>query len=364
MITQNFPDRPRTSVLLILSGALPLVLLLFLFLTLGYPSPTASAATTKIGLIADVGILADNGWNWLSYQGLLRAEQDFGVVGTVYTTTSEADLAPNLQQCAMDGNALCIAIGFRAADAIQDVAPAHPNTKFAILDFAFADYPTNVRGVQFYVNEAAYLAGVLAGSMSQTKIVGDIGGMEIPPVTAFTLPFQNGARCTIPGATTLLTYTNDFGNPELGAQVAQSLIAQGADVIFSPAGPTGVGAVMTATQSGKWAIGVDVDFYDTIFDHGTVTGSDKVLTSVVKKVDNGVYLTIRDVVSNTFTAGTVSYGLAAEGAGLAPYHEADSAIPVSLKARIEQVEQDIIAGKTDVNSTLCRRYLYLPVIKK
>lgn len=344
---------------------LPVLVLAVGILYLGGNTPAADAAGLKVGLITDVGTLNDKSFNWVSYQGLLRARTELGIVATVYTSTSSNDYTTNLQQCATDGNALCISVGFLTADAISNTAAAITGTKFAILDFAYQSYPGNLRGIVFTVSEASYMAGILAGSMSQTKIIADIGGMEISPVTIFTLPFRNGAQCAFPSATTLLTYTNDFGNPDLGAQVAQTLIAQGADVVFSPAGLTSVGAVLTATQSGKWGIGVDTDYYNTVYAGGTITGSNRLLTSVLKKLDNAVYFTIQDVISNTFTAGTKEYNLAADGVGLAPYHATDADIPVHIKARVEQTRQSIIAGRIDVNSTDCgTSYVFLPLVTK
>jgi len=318
----------------------------------------------KVGLITAAGSLTDDPYNWMSYQGLLRAEADLGVDGTVYTAVVSEDYASNLEQCVTDGNVLCISVGFTTSDAISNAAVAHPGTKFAIVDVSYPSYPSNLRGITFNVNQAAYLAGILAGSMSESQIVGAIGGMEIPPVTAYTLPFRNGVQCASPGATVLLAYTGDFDNPPHGAQVAEEFMSQGADVIFSPAGATGIGAVLATTQAGKWGIGVDTDAYYSVFGGGTVEGSDKLLTSALKKLDSGVYHTVQDVVGGTFTPGDVLYGLADEGTGLAPYHETEPEIPAAVRARLERVRQGILAGRIDVNGTECRNYLYLPLITR
>jgi basic membrane protein A len=347
-----------------LSFILSALAFLFVMLISGASSRPAYASTTKVGLVTDSGTINDNSFNALSYQGLLHAQIDFGIVGTVYNSTSSDDYIPNLQQCAADGNALCFSVSFLTADAVYYVASQHPSVKFAILDFAFDSYPNNLRGISFYVNEPAYLAGILAGQMSDSKIVGEIGGMDIPEVRAFILPFRNGAKCASPSATALITYTNDFDNPTHGAQVAQTLISRDADAIFSAAGPTGSGAGLSAAQSGAWAVGVDTDWYSTVFDDGAVAGSDKVLTSVQKKLDTAVYLTIQDLISSAFTSGTVRYGLAADGVGLAPYHETDSVIPTTTKNQVELLKQYLVVGAIDPNSTICRKFIYLPVITK
>ena len=156
----------------------------------------ASVSSIKVGLITDTAGINDGSYNGLSYQGLLRAQADFGVVPVYYESITEADYATHLAQCVSDGNALCISVGFLMGDATLAAANAYPGTKFAIVDFTYDTYPTNLRGFSFSVEQPAFLAGVLSTLMSHTKIVGDIGGMEIPGVTMFTGPYRNGAICS------------------------------------------------------------------------------------------------------------------------------------------------------------------------
>ncbi len=330
-----------------------------------HPAQVASAAPIKVGLISDTGGFNDNSFNWLALQGLQRAQADFGVVGSTYDSSSPDDFAPNLEQCVADGNALCISVGFSLGDATLAAANAHPGTKFAIVDFTYDTYPANLRSLYFEVDQPAYLAGVLSSLMSQSKIAGDIGGWAIPSVVAFTEPYRNGVLCADASpAKVLLQYTDDFANPTLGAQVAQNMISLGADVIFAPAGSTGSGAVLSATQSDRWGIGVDTDYYSFVFGNGTVDGADKLLTSVLKKIDNAVYDTIQDVKFGSFTSGAATYNMANDGAGLAPFHETDALVSPAIKARLDQVKADLLAGRIDVNSSECPSYIFTPVIRK
>lgn len=323
----------------------------------------AEPQSIAVGLVTDGPTVGDMRFNWLSYQGLLRAQSELGVTGTVYTSTSSTAYVPNLQQCVDDGNDLCIAVGFLMADAISSTAAANPGTDFAIVDFSWGSYPDNLRGMVFAVDEAAYMAGTLAGLMTESDAVGDIGGMEIPSVVPFVEGYRNGAQCANPDATVLVTYTGTFIDPELGAEVTQDMIAQGADVIFAVAGPTGVGAVLTATQSGVWGIGVDLDFYISVFMSGTITGSHKLLSSAMKRLDNAVFDSITDVVSGTFTSGTVLYDLAADGVGLAPFHETDPDVPQSVRDALARVKRGIISGTIDVDGP-CPTYIHLPFVVK
>jgi basic membrane protein A len=340
--------------LAVLSGVI-----LLLGLQIGAP---ARAQSIAVGLVTH-GTVDDMGFNWLSYQGLLRAQSELGVVGAVYTSTSPADFAPNLQQCVDDGNDLCISVGFLMGDATLSAAEGNPGTDFAIVDFEWDSYPDNLRGMVFAVDEASYLAGTLAGLMTESDVIGTIGGMQIPTIEDLVEGYRNGAQCANLDVTVLISYTGTFVDPDLGAQVAQDMIAQGADVIFAPAGLTGDGAVLTATQSGVWGIGVDTDQYVTLFMSGTVAGSDKLLSSAMKRLDNAVFDTIADVVYGTFTSGTVLYDLAADGVGLAPFHEADPFVPQSVRDALERVKQGIIRSTIDVDGP-CPTYIYLPLVVK
>ena len=321
-------------------------LLAVIGLLAGFKAMSAQASTAKVGLIT-FGSIDDDGWNWLSYQGLLRAQSELGVVGTVYTTTSYTQTLFPVQLCAKDGNDLCIGVGFLFYDAISTTASISPTTKFAIIDSSYENPPPNLRGVLFASQEAAYLAGTLAALMSETDVIGAIGGMDIPPVTAFTDGYRNGAQCANIDVTTVISYAGNFSDPDLGAQLAQAQIALGADVVFGVGGTTGNGAIITATQSDVWGIGVDTDLYYTLFMSGTVPGSDHLLSSAVKKIDNAVFYTISDLVSGPFASGTVTYGLNTDGVGLAPFHEMEPFIPAGVRTQLDWIERAIIGGSID-----------------
>jgi basic membrane protein A len=186
--------------------------------------------------------------------------------------------------------------------------------------------------------------------------------MEIPVVVELMEGYQNGAQCSNTYVEVLAEYAGTFIDPELGASIAQDMIGQGADVVFAPAGPTGSGAVLTTTKSGEWAIGVDTDNYITLFDNGAVDGSDKLLSSAMKNVDNAVFGTISDVVSDTFTSGTLVYDLALDGVDLAPFHEADPFVPQSVRDQLDSVKQGIINGSIDITDD-CRGFytIFLPL---
>jgi basic membrane protein A len=319
----------------------------------------------SVGLVVDGANYQNpaDSFNWLAYQGLLSAQTELSITTAVYTTSGNLDYVIKLQQCALDGHTLCIGVGFSMADALLQNANAFTGTKFAGVDISFETPPGNLRGLLFAEDEAGYLAGTLAGLMSHSHLVGVVGGWEIPVVVRFVEGYRNGAQCAVGSNRVLATYAGTFTDPEMGAQIAQEMIAQGADVIFSAAGPTGNGAVLTATQSGVWAIGVDADQYETLFGSGSVAGADKLLSSAMKRVDNATFNVIADVISGTFTSGNAIYGVADQGVDLAPFHATDPFVSQNVRDAINGVRQGIIAHTLDINDD-CRTYLFLPVVIK
>ena len=360
MICQDSSVVARIGRLKRLAVPLAITALLGAVLLLGLQSGTpARAEPIGVGLVTNIGGVNSTPFDWLSYQGLLRAESELGVAGTVYTSTSDGDYGPNLDQCVTDDNDLCITPGFAHAAATLNAATTYTGTDFAIVDMGYEEFPENLRGIMFAADEAGYLAGTLAGLMSQSDVVGSVAGVEFAPVQVWVEPYRRAAQCANPDVTTLITYTGSFVDSDLGAETAQEMIGQGADVVFGVGGPMGSGAVVTATQSGAWGIGVDIDEYMTTFGSGAVAGSDMLLTSGIKKIDNAVFNTIADVVAGTFTSGEVQYGLVDDGVGLAPYHEAEEAVPQSVRDTLERVKQGLIRGTIDPQGG-CPAFIYLP----
>jgi len=322
----------------------------------------AQAKSIAVGLIFDSPNIDQTSYCWLAMEGLRRAENELGVAGTVYTTTKPEDFLPRLETCIQDGNDLCISVSFFSADPALQSAEQHPGRHFAVIDYIFPiSTPHNLRGIYFAEDEAGYLAGVLAGMLSKDNLVGGIGGIPVPAVVRYLEGYRNGAYCQNASTRVALAYTNDFDNPQHGAQAALGLIDLGADVIFAAAGLSGHGAILTSTQSGILAIGVDNDQYLTLFMSGTVPGAQYLVTSAMKRFDNAVYDTIADVISGTFTSGNQLYNLEVNGVGLAPFHEADPLITTQMRQALEAVEKGIISGQIEIYDP-CRQFQYLPLV--
>lgn len=341
------------------------VLLLMLFASTSNPLVSAETIRPKVGLIPE-GPIDDNGYNQMAYEGFLRAVDEELIDGILYLPVwnPEPDYAGAITECVADGNSLCVTVGFMMSDATMEAAENNPSINFAIVDMTWneADYPANLRGMFFSVDEAAYLAGTLAGLMTATNKIGIVAGMSIPPVNDFVFPYINGAQWANHAAFPLLDYANEFGDENLGATLAQSQIDRGADVVLGVAGITGNGAIKQAASQSKYCIGVDVDTYYTVFEEGAVTGAEYLLTSVMKRVDNAVYDTIVSHVNGTFTSGTYTYNVANDGVGLAPYHETAPDIPLEVITYINNVAAGIANGTVDIWQPFYTAFIYLPIL--
>ncbi len=306
--------------------------------------PAQQAATLKVAVVTDIGGLNDRGFNALAAKGLADAKTQLGVTGRVFISKSNADYIPNLSAAARGGYDLVIGNGFLMGDALAAVAKRFPKTKFAIIDFpwvALKGKPKNARGLIFRENEAGYLAGVAAATVSKSKTVSSVGGQAVPAVVAFLAGYKAGAQKTKPGTKVLSGYSEDFVDQAKCKELALNQIAQGSDVVFAAAGGCGLGALQGAKEEGKWGIGVD---NDQAFLGGHI------LTSATKKVNLAVFRTIEQVQENAFVGGTD--GIFTVKNGGVGFGVVSRKAPgrAALIAKLNSVSKAIAAGKLKIPS--------------
>jgi basic membrane protein A len=303
----------------------------------------------RVGLVIEpTGI--ENPYNHGAYRGLERAVRELGIKGRVLTPAPKEGYVPSLSLLARQKYDLVVGTFF-AAPAIDRVAAGFPETRFAILDFAHDDLahrPKNVLGLVFSEEQAGYLAGHLAAlvlTLSPGKeVVSSVGGQQVPAVERFIAGYQAGAHGANPRVTTLNGYTDDFLDPVKGRSVALSQIAKGSRVVFQVAGVCGLGALEAAREHGVWGIGVDVD-QSHLGRH--------ILTSAVKRMDVAMFDTIEELARGTLeTDRTSHFSLGNSGVALGTI---SPAVPRSLRAEIEDVKAEIVAGNIAIASSVTSR---------
>ena len=313
--------------------------------------PTTSEKI-KVGMVSDVGGIDDASFNQNTWEGLQRAQEELGVEAQFIESQAQADYEKNITEFAEQDYDLIITVGFLLGDATGKMAKQYPDTKFAIVDFAYAPPIPNVAGIVFNTDEAAFPIGYLAAGWANLKDpedpqVGYVGGMQIPPVEIFIVAYeagvdyynqQKGTNVQVKGV-----YVGDFEAPDQGKIQGQSLIDEGVDVIFGVGGKTGNGGIAAAKENGKWGIGVDVDQYNTLPNE-----KDILITSCMKRLDNAVFNVVKSVLDDEFPGGGVYVGtLENDGVGLAPYHDFEDEIPDELKAEVDAILKGIKKGEID-----------------
>src|SRR5437763_1295471 len=299
------------------------------------------AGQIKVGLVTDINQLNDRGFNHLAYMGLLKSERVLGVQGRVYQSASAQDYIPNLAQFAQQGYDLVISVGFAQADAVAKVAKRFPKTHFAIIDVdatTLTGKPKNVLGLLFREQEVGYLAGYLSGLVEKAKpgpdVIGSVGGMKEPPVDRFIAGYQAGAKKADPGIKLLNGYSQDWVDLAKCKEEALNQIGAGSTIEFQVAGGCGLGTLDAAKEKHIWGIGVDAD-QSYLGPH--------VLTSATKRVDQAVFLTVKDVQDGKFRGGrNAIFGLAQNGVGLG---KISPKVPRADVAAVEKIKQEIVGGK-------------------
>ena len=322
----------------------------------------------KVAQVTDLGGIDDKSFNAGAYAGIEKAVADLGIEGKYLESQQQSDYAKNIQQLIDEDTDLIITVGFLLGVDTANAAKANPETKFAIVDYAYPDCfgdPAdegktcgsttelpNVLGLTFSTDQAAFLAGYAAAATTQTGKVATFGGINIPPVTIFMKGFQAGVNYYNQNMGTAVevlgwdtaandgSFTGNFESTDDGRSFAESFVQEGADIVMPVAGPVGLGSAAYCKETGSCKIiGVDVDW--------TVSASeytDIILTSVLKNVNVAVYDATKSAVDGTFKGGVYTGTLVNNGVGLASVAGASA----DLNAALEKLKADIISGAVKV----------------
>jgi basic membrane protein A len=305
-------------------------------------------APLRVGLVFDVGGRGDKSFNDAAYLGLERAAQRLGVEVEYIEPGDGADRESGLRLLAARGFDLVIGVGFIFSDDLYAIAGEYPATRFACVDYAkfdargFVAPPPNMVALKFREEEGAFLVGALAALVSRSRVIGFVGGMDIPLINRFDVGYDAGAKAVCPACRVLSGYAGvtgtAFKNPEKGKELALAEYGRGADVVFHAAGTTGLGVFEAARETGRFAIGVDADQW--------AEAPGRILTSMTKHVDVAVYDTVADLVDGgRFTGGVRVFGLKEGGVDYVYDGHNRPFIPDEVRARVEALRQEIIRGE-------------------
>lgn len=315
----------------------------------------------KVGIVFDIGGKNDRSFNAAAWEGVQRAEKELGICLYDVEPGNPTSIEPAMRAFAERNFDLVVGVGFAQGPIMKKVADDFPDIKFAIVDGVImeADGKTpkaNVASLVFREHEGSYLVGMIAASKSKSGVLGFIGGMDIGLIHRFAKGYEEGALAVNPNAKFEVNYVgvtdSAWNNPGKGKELALSQISKGADVIFTAAGNSGLGAFDAAEQYGvgpngeanKFVIGVDSN------QNGVKPGF--VLTSMVKRVDNAVYDVVKEVIGKNFKGGFHVFGLDKDGVAYSMDQFNDKLVPADVRTKVEAAKAKIIAGEIKVTDAM------------
>jgi basic membrane protein A and related proteins len=321
-----------------------------------------------VGIVFDIGGKDDRSFNAAAYDGVKCAENGkhpdgtpcdgkpaLGIVLRDVEPGDPTSIEPALRAFAERRYNLVIGIGFAQAPIIELVAKDYPHVNFAIVD-GVSQLP-NVASLVFKEHEGSYLVGIIAAKTSKSGVLGFVGGMDIPLIHRFAKGYEEGARSVNPNIRVIENYVgvtdSAWNNPGKGKELSLAQIGKGADVIFTAAGNSGLGAFdaveQAGTQNGRathFVIGVD--------SNQNMVKPGFVLTSMIKRVDNAVYQIVKDVVESKFEGGVHVYGLEKDGVAYTIDQYNQDLIPPEVRQEAEAARQKIINGEIKVTDAMAK----------
>jgi basic membrane protein A len=296
----------------------------------------ATGDQVRVALVLD-GKIDDGGWNQSAYEGLTAAAEQYDIETAYSEEVPIPDYERALRDYANQGYDLIIAHSSISKDAVFNTARDFPELSFLWTDGD--ETAENVAVIRPMSHQASYLAGLLAGSLTEANKVGMVGGIDIPSTHRSYAAFEQGLKEANPEAELLVNWVGSFLDVAAGKEAAQSQIEAGADVIFGNGDGQNIGVLQAASESETLAIGAVRDQFNV--------APNVVVTSVQWGFGGGIPLVIGDFINGDFSGKLYEISLE-DGADLAPYHDNADKVPEEVQQMIEEKRQEILDGSLEI----------------
>lgn len=334
---------------------------LFVALILALVLSVPAWAEVRVGMVFDAGGKNDRSFNQSAFEGAVKARDELGIALKDVEPGDSSAVEEAMRAFASEGYDLIFGIGFANATAVKNVATEFPQVKFAIVD-AVVDLP-NVSSLLFKEHEASYLVGMIAGMRSRVvngkRVVGFIGGMEIPLIHKFEVGYREGAKRIFPAIEVVVNYVGNtptaWNDPAKAKEIAKAQIGKGSSVIYAAAGGSGNGLfdalkeengrgpcfpkIKKGKRIDKCVYGIGVDSNQNYIVPG------QIVTSMLKRVDVSVFDAIKKVNSGDLSGGIHVYGLENNGVGYAIDKYNRKLVTSKMEKVVNLFREKIISGE-------------------
>ncbi len=292
------------------------------------------ATTFKVALLTP-GSVSDAGWNAAAFDGMQQVKNNLAAASEVIETKTPEDAERALRDFATRGFNLIFAHGFEFTAPTLKVAGAFPRTIFVVTSGGATS--ANVASLSFKLEEAAYVEGVLAASMSKSGIAGAVGGVQTPGIKLTFDGFTRGFESINPQGKVLVNFIGNFDNVDEAKKAAQNQIAQHADVLMGNADAANLGVFLAAREAHIYAFGTHRG--------QTSLAPDVVLADAVADVPDAFLRVATAVKGGTFKPGMIELGMKDGMVTVVSNSKLKGRIPEAARERASAAEKEILAGK-------------------
>jgi len=326
----------------------------------GSPAASGDGKGLKVVLLIP-GVLGDKSFFDAANRGLQMIHDQLGATTKVIEMgTDKTKWEPTYTDIASQDWDVIISGGSEISEVFNATAAAHPEKKFINYDTDVEETEPNLFAMTYATNEVSFLAGATAALTSTSglpgtnpdKVIGFVGGMDIPGINAFLVGYIEGAKYVVPDIKVAISYAGDFGNPAKGKELSLIQYNSGADIIFNVAGGTGLGIFDAAKEKKRFAIGVDSDQAMLLKD----TDSEKanlIVTSAIKKIDQAIFNSVKKIQDGTLEFGKRQLmGFNEDGVGIAENEIYQKVLSEEVRKQIDDVKAKLVNKEIQVSNAM------------
>ena len=289
------------------------------------------------------GSISDAGWNALAYEGLKAIEKQLGAEISHAETRTPTDQEEQFRAYALDGYHMVFGHGYEFQDPAKAVAPDFPETIF--ITSSGGTITDNISPVNFRVEQAAYLLGMIAGMMTNTNKLGVMGGQNIPSVNSTFMAFEGGAKSVNPEVEVSWVYVGNWEDIGKGKELALAQINEGVDFIFPNADAAGLGAFEAAETAQKE--GKTVYTFGANRDKSDISPTTVIANAVITP---NAFVKIAEIIKNgEFKPQIYTFSMLTDEAITLTYNPAlKDKVPEAVQKAVEDAKAKILAGELKV----------------
>ena len=319
--------------------SLVLALLLCVACFAGCGSSTAEESTTpdSMALILS-GPANDQGWNAVAVGGMEATAAQYNLKTTIMENVEIADMESAYRQLAAEGYDIIVGHGYQFGEPAAKISAEFPNKFFMATESG--SQSENMASYVMACEQGAYIMGILCAGMSESDVIGVVGGFEQPSITKELEAFKLGAKVVNPDIKVLEIYINSFVDTNLGYEAAMTMIGQGADVIYQVANQAGNGAIKACEEKNIYCCG-------NSYDQSSIAPA-HVLSSTVYNMDQVMLTAVGAMLDGTFKGGVYNLGMDKKVVEIAPYHDLEGKIPQEIRDLITESCEKIISGELEI----------------